>query len=885
MSQVPDDDSLMELLVRWDELQQQGHDIPVEQLCSGRMEIASELERRIRALRALDAPLDTEDSVASVAQTPSGVHSEREGNHGWLPTETTSPGTRYRRLRFHARGGLGELFVAHDEELNREVALKEIQEVLARDPISRSRFLAEAEVTASLEHPGVVPVHGLGQYPSGRPYYAMRLIRGESLKEAISRQFAVSAATVNTGERALTLRLLIRRFLDVCDTIAYAHSRGVIHRDLKPGNIMLGPYGETLVIDWGLAKRLGDAATDECSNEVPLRPGEPNRIAGTQPGGISGTPAYMSPEQARGEAVRLGPASDIYSLGATLYCILSGKAPFEEESPIAILERVRRGDFAPPRAVRSDIPRPLEAICLRAMALQPEDRYVSVQALSDDLEKWLADEAVSAYREPWFDRCRRWLGRHRTLVAATTVGVGIAALCLGGTVVLLASANRRERGLRAEAIDAKNRSEKAQARAETEKVRAQHSHELAAAQAERAREEARKATSLSDFLVRLFQSSDPLGLEGHGFREPTEGLKDLTALQLLRRGAERIPSLTQSGETDLASTAMLMDSIGNSLRALGDYERSQPLMEAAWRARRNASRQDLCDLAESEFHLGILAHEFLDVVTAEGRYREAIGLYERAQGVNSLAAMRVKFRLAWLLAMERRVDEAERLFREVLLARQSQLGVDHLDVQYVRLALMLVMLERGDRMNLIVQAHELFSRNSLAAGAVIAYSRAMAYRLAGNYPAAKRQYEDVLVTARKQLPARHLLLALLLGDMAGMYRQTGDLTRAVELMREALEIGRRTFPLHPLMIDGLTMFADEMAKQEQIKEAERHYLEAIELGKRRNRINPADNRWKGTLERLVRMETERGRAEKAAEYRRLFESDESTGKVPRQSSR
>jgi serine/threonine protein kinase len=170
-------------------------------------------------------------------------------------------------LRPHARGGLGEVFVARDQELHREVALKEIQ---ARhdDPRSRSRFLLEAEVTGGLEHPGVVPVYGLGAYPDGRPFYAMRLIKGDSLKEAIGRFHQADVPGRDPGERRLALRGLLRRFVDVCNAVAYAHSRGVLHRDLKPSNVMLGPYGETLVVDWGLAKVVGrpagsDGATEE----------------------------------------------------------------------------------------------------------------------------------------------------------------------------------------------------------------------------------------------------------------------------------------------------------------------------------------------------------------------------------------------------------------------------------------------------------------------------------------------------------------------------------------------------------------------------------------------------------------------------------------------
>ena len=178
-----------------------------------------------------------------------------------------STSTRFRILRPHAKGGLGVVHVALDGELNRYVALKEIQAHHADHPESRARFVVEAEITGGLEHPGIVPVYSLGHDPTGRPFYAMRFIEGDSLKQAIDR-FHAPAADRDPGRRHLELQKLLRRFLDVCEAIAYAHSRGVLHRDLKPGNIMVGKYGETLVVDWGLAKLVG---TPEGSGETSLR--------------------------------------------------------------------------------------------------------------------------------------------------------------------------------------------------------------------------------------------------------------------------------------------------------------------------------------------------------------------------------------------------------------------------------------------------------------------------------------------------------------------------------------------------------------------------------------------------------------------------------------
>jgi eukaryotic-like serine/threonine-protein kinase len=319
-----------------------------------------------------------------------------DGSTGGAPVKP-----RYHVLRPHARGGLGEVFVALDEELGREVALKEIRPEHADNTQNRGRFIKEGEVTGRLEHPGIVPVYGLGHHPDGRPFYAMRLIRGESLQQAIDRFHDHHAPMMELKERSRELRHLLRRFVDVCNAVAYAHSKGVLHRDLKPGNIMLGPYGETLIVDWGLAKVVG-VAEEGLDAALPVSGGIGGSNAGTVPGSLVGTPAYMSPEQASGELDRLGPASDIYSLGATLYSVLTGKSPFAAPDLAEVLRQVRQGEFKPPATVNPQVHTNLQAICLKAMALRSEDRYSSARDLADDIEQWLADEPVLGYRDVAF---------------------------------------------------------------------------------------------------------------------------------------------------------------------------------------------------------------------------------------------------------------------------------------------------------------------------------------------------------------------------------------------------------------------------------------------------------------------------------------------------
>ena len=366
---------------------------------------------------------------------------------------------RYSLRGLHASGGLGEVFAARDTELNREVAVKRIKSRYADDPGSRRRFLTEAELTARLDHPGVVPVFGLVNDVRGRPVYAMRFIRGETLKDEIDRYHNQgdkkqdSAKTEGEGKwadpglaaapvappsavpRTVAFRQLLSRFVAVCQAIAYAHEKGIIHRDIKPANVMVGKFGEVLVVDWGLAKSLTDGpdparlmkhAADAGFRHDPEATDLPSHA--TMAGTAVGTPSYMPPEQAAGQLDKVGPRADVYSLGATLFVILTGKAPFTGKSAVETLDQVRKGAFEPPGAVNADCPKPLDAICRKAMALSPDDRYPSAQALAADVERWLSDEPVSAYQDPFTARAARWARRHPARVAAA------ASLLLAGLI-------------------------------------------------------------------------------------------------------------------------------------------------------------------------------------------------------------------------------------------------------------------------------------------------------------------------------------------------------------------------------------------------------------------------------------------------------------------
>jgi serine/threonine-protein kinase len=352
----------------------------------------------------------------------------------------------FRVLGELGRGGMGVVYEAEQESLGRRVALKVLPAGTPAEGARVRRFLLEAEVNSHLEHPGIVPVHDLRRDDQGRPFYVMRLVRGETLGSAIDRFHREAGGPES---RPMELRHLLRRFIDACNAVAYAHDKGVLHRDIKPENILLGPFGETLVVDWGLAKAFGQDDPQLAPDDQTFR----SMIEGddTMPGQVMGTPRYMSPEQAAGRTGAVGPASDVYSLGASLYYLIVGRSAFVESDLSTLLNRVKRGQFPPPDQVRHGVPRSLEAICLKAMALRPRERYSTPLALAEDLERWLADEPITARAEPLLTRMGRWARRHRIWVATASVLLLTATIASTVGALLLDRERARTRRQRDEA--------------------------------------------------------------------------------------------------------------------------------------------------------------------------------------------------------------------------------------------------------------------------------------------------------------------------------------------------------------------------------------------------------------------------------------------------
>ena len=803
--------------------------------------------------------VDVAESLAVRRLTRNIKQSNEKSGSAAEGTKTSAD--RYRVLRPHARGGIGEVFLAYDEELHREVALKEIQSRHLKDDSHRERFVREAEVTGGLEHPGIVPVYSLGHHGDGRPFYAMRFIRGDSLKEAIERfhaergrgsppeiakavQTPASPGDVNTPtvigaappeppapspapvnvERLVTrqefesveFRKLLGRFIDVCQAIEYAHSRGVLHRDLKPGNIMLGKYGETLVVDWGLAKLAGKEDRFAATDEATLQPSSGSGIEHTAAGSVIGTPAYMSPEQAAGRLEQLGPATDVYSLGATLYHVLTGRSPFVRRPLRELLEYVKRGEFPRPQEINPQVPQALSAVCLKAMSLRPEDRYTSSAAIAEDLEHWLADEPVNAHREGVLARGSRWVRKHRAWALSGAVALALVAVVSSvaafrinsarKTVVAAkqSEANQFQLALRSEKLARENadKASREEKRADAEAIRAKVSDEL------------------TSFMRELFTSSDPTGLTGAGLMPAGEGSRNITAVELLGRGGKLMRDKFQNpAPADQLTRAAMVSVIGDVSRSLGLSEQAKPLLQEALLIRQKLLPPDDREIARSKFQLATWHTERGDFQEAEVLYAELLDWHRRQGTMHGVEAAEVQLRMS-VLFLSIGDPRSEQLARAGLATREKLLGGTHRETAIGQIVLAASLMDQLKTVEAVllgksaVQSlmfnHGLNKEKSLTA--VLEYQAALALARSKLLTLAIPRFRHAIDLMKQTLGPKHMYISMFLYELGSALQKNDQRPEAEEVFRECLDIVRSTVGLeHPRAVNLLSTYGDLLA--------------------------------------------------------------------------
>jgi len=338
------------------------------------------------------------------------------------------------------RGGIGRVLIAHDVHLGREVAVKELlpredgggampttrPDNHPRHSLAAARFLREARLTGQLEHPNIVPVYELGRRTDGTLYYTMKVVRGRTMADALN----------ETKTLAQRLKLL-KHYTDLCDAIAYAHSRGVIHRDIKPENVMVGEFGETVVLDWGIAKSKDGKDTHGVEmarglHDLQAAPNtsDANDLAQTSDGTLLGTPLFMSPEQAQGWLDEVDERSDVWALGVVLYELLTGTTPFTGRSAIELLVDICKKPLTPVREREPSAPPELASIAEKALQKDKSERYPDARAMADEVRAYLTGGRVRAYEYGLWTLAKRWAARHKGVLAVATVAIA-ALIALG----------------------------------------------------------------------------------------------------------------------------------------------------------------------------------------------------------------------------------------------------------------------------------------------------------------------------------------------------------------------------------------------------------------------------------------------------------------------
>jgi tetratricopeptide (TPR) repeat protein/tRNA A-37 threonylcarbamoyl transferase component Bud32 len=794
-----DEDRLNTLLSIWQQRQAEGRDVQLTELCGDCPELAAALQERIGVLRQMNAlaqPGGAPDgaNTARAALVDATVNFETDyaqlngadtdGPRGAIPGALPASVPGYEILAELGRGGMGVVYKARQQNLKRTVALKMILAGAHAGAEAKARFEQEAETIARLKHANVVQVYDFGRH-EGKPYFALEYLAGGTLAAKLHGE---PQAPAQAAQMVATLARALQA----------AHDQGIVHRDLKPANVLLSADGTAKVTDFGLAKQ-GDSAM-------------------TASGAVMGTPSYMSPEQAEGKIKEIGPACDIYALGAILYEMLTGRPPFKGASVVDTLQMLTTAEPVPPSQLQPKVPRDLETVCLKCLRKDPRKRYVSADALADDLCRFLNNEPIAARPVGQAERLMR-LCRRKPLAASlllglmTVLAVGVPWLMF---LTVLAESRRvdaEEKRLDAEtaqqrAVEQKEiaqqsqiKAEQASAAAEQAQKKAEEASNTAIKQEQIARVEAEKSREFSDLLLGVFESADPTGMQGYTFASAQVGSSQLSAREILDRAVAKLQKL--KGRPQIQATHLA--SIGNVYRSLGLYKKAGELLERAYALRRKAYGAEHEEIADSLYLLGWLYHEQGQFPTAKKYYQDALKMRRNLLGADSPKVTTTVFNLAWLAALTGEHPESEKLFLDVIARRQKEHGTaEHRDVAIAKLGLAILYLDSGQVLKASLPGTEAIgifrrlSSNEKIAEAVGLFLQAAIWERGKQYATAESLLHKCAALTAGELGDKHPYLAIVYYQLGTVLEEQNKYTDAEKHYRHSLKIGRASVGLgHP----------------------------------------------------------------------------------------